>query len=273
MATATKTIGREVRIQEKDGPRFYQILPPPAPPYVSVTTPLNMINKPALTAWKVNQQTQATMDAAWKVFESLKSPLVIKDKIDREFFQSLIKAELGKKPAADKESDIAKDIGSEGHEMIEWHCRKQMGQKVGSMPKISDPAAISFMGFEDFQRDNDFLPTHSELVVYNHQYQVAGTVDLIGYIGKARKLALIDIKTGKGIWPESFCQVACYYECLKSMGMPVDECYIVRLPKTLTDPQVEIRPIENLDFHFKAFLAALELFNWNHKQSKNRGTK
>jgi len=57
------------------------------------------------------------------------------------------------------------------------------------------------------------------------------------------------------------------------MGLETaDRCMVLRLPKIVTDPEFEVVEVTDIDWHFKAFLAARELWQWqfdtNQKERK-----
>ena len=50
--------------------------------------------------------------------------------------------------------------------------------------------------------------------------------------------------------------------------MHVQDAYILRLPKKVTDPDFEAVRVERLDDHFKAFLALKDVFAWHEAVTK-----
>lgn len=264
------TIGIESRRATKAG-RFYEIVK--GDPWPSVTTIEDIIAKFQLYMWYAKQERLATMAVAGDMFEELSKPLVISTGMTRETYLALLESRLGKQKAGQREMQLAGEIGTQAHEMVEWHVRKLLGLKVGPQPKISEKAMWAFMAFEDWARSVDFLPLRSEQVVFSHKYRYAGTMDLLAWIanGKSRELALIDIKTSSGIWPEMKLQLAAYRWALMEMKLEKpDRCLIVRLPKKDTDPEFEVAEVTDLDRHFEAFLAARQLWQWKYDEDQKR---
>jgi hypothetical protein len=263
MPTVSKAaIGIEARRATKAG-RFYEIKP--GCRYASVTNILGIVNKPALIPWAAKMERLATIAAAADMFEEWKGPLRVTTTINRDTYCSLLEARIGKAKASQKELEAAGEIGSQAHAMIEWHLEQQLGRKVGPPPKISDKATWAFMAFEDWARKVELLPLRSEQVIFSHKYEYAGTMDLLAWIMREGKrgLALIDFKTGKAIYAESYLQLSAYRQALIEMGLETaDVCVIVRLPKVETDPEFEAVEVPDMDSHFTAFCAAHELWKW-----------
>lgn len=267
------TVGIESRRATKAG-RFYEIVP--GDPWPSVTTIEDIIAKQALYNWYAKTEREAVMAVAGDMFEELSKPLVLSTGMTRAVYLSLLESRLGKQKAGQREMQSAGEIGTQAHEMVEWHVRKLLGLKVGPMPKISDKAAWAFMAFEDWARSVEFLPLRSEQVVFSHRHRYAGTMDILAWIakGKSRELALIDIKTSSGVWPEMRLQLSAYYHALIEMGLEkADHCLIVRLPKKESDPEFEVVEVTDLERHFEAFLAARQLWQWKYDEDKQRRGK
>ena len=85
------------------------------------------------------------------------------------------------------------------------------------------------------------------------------------------KWACIDFKTSKSVYRESWAQVAAYARAAKEMGIVeyMPRGVVLRLAKNV-EPEpfeyIQATPEELEDEHFKAFLAALELYWWAHDQ-------
>lgn len=263
-------IGIESRRATKSG-RFYEILPGKF--YPSVTTVENVIAKPALYQWYAKTERHAVLDVCADMFEEMQGPLIATAGFSRETFKALAEGRIGKKKAGQREMETGGEIGNDAHLMIDWHNRQLVGYKTGPMPKIGEKSLWAYMSYEDWAKSKDVLPLRMEQVVFSHEYQYAGTIDLLAWIsnGEDRELALIDFKTSKGIWPEMKLQLAAYRHALIEMKLErPDHCYIVRLPKLETDPEFEVAEVEDIDRHFEAFLAARRLWQWQYEQDQKR---
>lgn len=263
-------VGIESRRATKAG-RFYEIVK--NDPYPSVTTIEDIIAKIALYNWYGKQERMAVMAVAGDMFEELSKPLVVSTGMTRDVYLALLESRLGKQRAGQREMQSAGEIGTQAHEMVEWHVRQLLGLKVGPQPKINDKAMWAFMAFEDWARSVEFLPLRSEQVVFSHKHRYAGTMDLLAWVakGKGRELALIDVKTSSGVWPEMKLQLSAYYYALIEMNLEKpDHCLIVRLPKKESDPEFEVVEVTDLERHFQAFLAARQLWQWKYDEDQKR---
>jgi hypothetical protein len=241
--------GRSTRFYEIDGQRL-----------VSVTAVLGAVNKPALIPWAAKQEREMVLSAVRRI---LSDP-----EVKRENFMLSLESAVGREKAHSKELAKAATIGSECHELIEWHLRRELKQEVGPEPKISEKALWAFMVYEDWRKGANLSVSLVEQVVYSKRYGYAGTLDLGGQIDHENQRLFIvgDFKTGKAVYKEAHLQVAAYAHALVEMGyadvMPAG-C-IVRLPKVESDPKPEIVviPAEQMKALHKVFLSVLDLWKW-----------
>jgi hypothetical protein len=120
---------------------------------------------------------------------------------------------------------------------------------------------------------------HSELVVVSENWGFGGTLDRVCKFPDG-KVHIIDFKTtnrskysGTGIYQENFMQAAAYRKAYEEMFKnETDGTMIVRLDKDNPDGEYEIGIDVNTEASFKAFLAALELFNYQHPDFGCNGT-
>lgn len=256
-----KTVGIESRLQTPKG-RHYRI--DEERNFVSVTTVLNIINKPALVPWASKMERILVKEAAANLYEDIHGT----PKMSRAAFLSTLDSRIGKEKAYKKELDKAAEIGTQTHAIIERNLRRSLGQKVGPEPRISDKALWAYMSYGDWHQSVSLKPLFIEQVVFSDTFCYAGTVDLIAEltIEGNRSTAAIDFKTGKAVYHESFLQIAAYREAICEMGHAKPELGIIlRLPKKETDPEFECVIVPDLDKHFSAFLHAIELWKWGNK--------
>ena len=255
-----------------DNKRFYKISEDQI--YPSVTTIENIINKPLIGPWMAKMERDMILDFFIRFLYHTDYELIADEKVMRKEFESMI----GKKKKADKELTKAGNIGTQTHDKIEWYNRKLMGQDVGPEPMVSEPAEWAVMAYQDWAKSVELKPNRIEMVVYSEKYEYAGTMDLEAWVtipGIGQKLATIDFKTGKRIYPEAYLQVAAYREASAEMGFHrTDIAMIVRLPKIESDPEFEAVVVDDLNIHFDGFLHALELWKWNQfVDNKHKGEK
>ena len=105
-----------------------------------------------------------------------------------------------------RKRDAAADLGSEIHQAIEAY---NLGKP---MPPWPLPVKARMTHFEQFTKDYGLEVEAAETRVYSRTHGYAGTLDILGRLTAIdNRLAVIDTKSGKGIYADSFCpQLAAY---------------------------------------------------------------
>jgi len=241
--------------------RFYEI---DGELYPSVTHVLSVIAKPALVAWAANTERALVVDAAADLYldtQTIKAPM------SRPAYISTLESRLGKTKAHQKELAKAADIGTQAHQAIEHHFHVALGHKVGPEPRLTDKSLWAFMAFEDWAREHHVKPVLIENTVWHTGLRYAGTLDLVAEVDG--DLAVVDFKTGKGIYAEAHLQNAAYQTALASMGhQPISTGYIVRLPKRDDDPAFEVQRTPPAETLMPTFEAALRVWQWWHAEEQ-----
>lgn len=159
--------------------------------------------------------------------------------------------------------DELADIGTLAHYLVECDVKgKRPEDEVlkDYTQNHLDAAGICFKKFIDWKLEVDFKPLKSELGFVSEKYRYGGTLDLYGL--RLGKKTLIDFKTGSGIYPEAFTQVASYHNLAIENGLEIDECRIIRIGRSENEG-FEDRLVPNVPKHFERFLACLKVFNIN----------
>src|SRR5439155_4262746 len=134
----------------------------------------------------------------------------------------------------------------------------------GYEPDVSPEAKPQVQAYLDYYQE--FLPVtlFSEVTVFNYSAGYAGTLDLIQRIDD--ETWLIDIKTGKGVYPEYALQCNAYWkgEVIADgdvdVPMPhIDKAGILHLKR---NGQYELIPVVLSDVIFKSFRHVLECYRW-----------
>lgn len=250
----------------------------------SVTTILSAINKPALVPWAAKEERLAVMEASADLHAEC-----ARQQFPRAMYLLALEQRLGRTKAHVKALAKASEIGTQAHAKIEWTLRQQLGTAIGAAPAVVPAAQIAFEAFAVWARTVRLQPQLIEQTVYSRTHVFAGTMDLLATLnsgalltllerqgpvtatladwlrGRAVVCALIDFKTGRGIYPESFLQSCAYQRALAEMGHGrVDGGLIVRLPKVATDPGFEVAVVPPARELFPTFLAARQLWQWQH---------
>lgn len=246
-----------LRTDGKQG-RFYTI---DGQQYVSVTTILQAISKPALIGWAAKEERIMTIQAAADLYEDVHGT----PKMSRLTYVTTLDGRIGKVKAHQKLLAKASEIGSQAHALIEWNIRKSLGQVVGPEPKIGDKALWAFMAFEEWQRSVAFRPLLIEQTVFSPTHGYAGTLDLLAEI--EGKEEVVDFKTGKSVYGEAMLQNVAYQEALTEMGhRRPDGGLILRLPKIESDPNFEAVPVPPASELFPTFLHVKQVWTWWYAQ-------
>lgn len=247
--------------------RFYDI---DGRTYPSVTSILQIISKPALVAWSAKVEREMVKEVSARLYEqslSLQEPLSLP--------QWLLRLEdmLGKEKAHTKELAKAGEIGTQVHALIEFTLRMELLEKVGPSPALETKAQFAYASWQKWRQSVRFKPVMVEFTVVSKKYGYAGTADLLAEVDGV--LTLVDWKTGKKIYPESWLQNIAYRKCIEEMGLGVPEQgMILRLPKTEADPDFEVGIVPSCKEElFEAFQNAQRLWKWQQESVRDVQTE
>ncbi len=216
MSKSVSLYGGEVRLQFDDSPHGYKAYLKSTSTYLpvaGVTKILGCLDKPALVQWAAN------MAAEYPLIEFDRQQL---HSIDRN---DLVQFCKDAKTAHRKFSKTATDIGKEVHTFAE---RALVDQRV-RMP--DDPqarkGAEAFLGW---LHATDMQPINIERMCFSQTHWYAGTCDFYGHING--DLAVMDLKTSSGLYPEMLFQLAAYAIAIsEETGERIDHGWIIRLDK------------------------------------------
>jgi len=229
---------------------------------VSVTTVLNVIDKPALVPWAKNQQVKRASE--------LFAAAAVNGSIPFDAVEGIL-AESKRKPAEVVEAAGA--FGTTAHDLI--------GKLIGfneaglEIPEEFEPTVAAY---REWERTSGLAITATEKYVYSRDHRYAGTLDIQAFDVLTERPVIVDIKTGNGIWPEMDLQVAAYCEAVTEMdardgidyGEPL-KGWIIRLSKTAPKPGesgFEARMVPDTQAAFQAFLHARYLWQWQQDYRK-----
>ncbi|MFW9991942.1 MAG: PD-(D/E)XK nuclease family protein [Candidatus Odinarchaeota archaeon] len=155
----------------------------------SVTTILNILNKPALIDW------------AWKCgCEGLDYKAV---------------------------RDDAASVGTLAHYLIMCHLKKEKPDlKEYSQDDISR-AENCLIKYWDWEREHPIKPIMVEESLVSEKYGFGGTIDCLAELNN--EVLLIDHKTGRAIYHEMFYQLAAYKALLEENGHLIKNARILRI--------------------------------------------
>ena len=220
----------------------------------SVTTVLDVVNKPALKWWaaKVTAEFAVGNKDAWT---GLPDDAAIK----------LLKGEPSRAVAG------AAGVGTDAHE----YCERILRGQAPQIPSASKFASIHGRALENVRALIDHVkptPVALEATAWS-EHGYAGSFDGLHIINE--KLTLVDLKTSKGVYPDMALQLAAYRfadHILDEHGnesplaaLPIEACQIWHTPKEGTWNVYTLTVDTNTH---NAFLAALALWHWKNTQPK-----
>ena len=205
-----------------------------------VTTALNIIDKPGLQYWAVNQALDSVRD--WREERDTK------DMLDWA------------KGAPGRTSTAAADRGTETHALVERIINEgpQVREEVPEELLPAVDGAVAYL------KDYEITVIATEQTVWSESLKVAGTFDGIGFMGD--KLIIFDWKRSKNIYWNFALQLGAYAKMLGELtGAVPAEAHGVRLAQD-EGPLYEVEVLTELDAAYSAYLAALAL----HRAGKTK---
>lgn len=234
----------KVEIITRRNQRFY-IVEGITRPMPSVTTILDVINKPALIGWA----NKMGRKAVWEALQPKVGEVLTEDALN----QALEAAKA--KPA--EVAGEAKDYGKQAHTLIADIIR---GGKTVPIPPELAPAIDGFFRWYD-QCGLEIEFTERVLYSVQHGY-FGGTVDAVAR--GTGKLAVIDWKTSSGLYDEYALQISAYAKAYEELfEEPVQEAWVVRFPKTVVDAATvpfEVGKVADIERMFGLFQCAKMLY-------------
>ena len=171
-----------------------------------------------------------------------------------------------------EQANIAADIGTLAHSMIEHHINGE-DPRIGLSAVDAEHADKATNAFEMYleweaQTGLKFLSKYQEIQLVSPEYKFGGTPDAIGEIDG--KIWLLDWKTSNGVYADYLIQLAAYRHLINDgiqikTGAPLpfkvkDGAHLLRFPKEF--PDFDHRFFGDLDDaweQFKHFRAAYEI--------------
>ena len=246
--------------------RYYKIGDYAAMP--SVTTVLEMINKPALRDWNMNRALDylggkyaarhwddRIATPPWVRYPSSPKAQSFRKKVKTTWKDALASLRRNAKAHPIKIRDDAGDIGTEVHEAIAAERRGENWELT------SESAAIAMQSYRLWQEDTNIIPLWTEQTVWSLEYGYAGSADLVGL--ENNKLVVLDWKTSAGVYNEAGLQTAAYSHAIEEMtGEGIDECVVIHLDKST--PAFTEYKVKDWKRSFNGFLCALNTWKLWH---------
>lgn len=165
-----------------------------------------------------------------------------------------------------RRDDSPSVIGDVVHGWVERYVKGEpvnpQDDEVRQAPQTAKWMYQRFLNFANGKYEPKF--TDSEFTVWSNRYGYAGTADLSAYV-KGKHL-LIDLKTGRDVYPDYGLQVAAYAKAdvvISADGtekpMPKYDGYAVL---HLRPRSYCLNPIDNIEHAFTCFLHLKAVFDW-----------
>ncbi len=118
-------------------------------------------------------------------------------------------------------------IGKAAHAMIMADLKNEKFDPKDYTPRQIDRAENGYIKWLDWAKGHKLEPVLVEVPLVSEKHQWGGTMDFYGKVDG--RLELGDYKTGSGIWPEYWYQVAGYSTILEEHGYPVEARRILNI--------------------------------------------
>ena len=200
-------------------------------PYVSVTNAIGVLDKPALRYWFGRE--------VWRAM-SADPTLSEKDALGAPY----------------RVSDDAKSRGSTIHSIVEAYRHTE--EYIETVPSQFKGYAQAFYRWT---ADNHIAIVEHERTVVSRKHGYAGTLDLLVNINGNEMPIIIDVKTGKDIYPEAYLQLAAYRQALKENGQETAGSAVLLLQE---DGSFKYQFTQ--EDYFRTFFACLVIFQWQHAE-------
>ena len=201
----------------------------------SVTTVLRCLDKPALTAWKIEQSVLAVMTTP---------------RLPAEADDVFVKRVLATDKEQDKERDAAAQLGTDIHAAIEQAVNGQIANVEDRLLQYVEPVMVEITKLGN--------PIFSEKILVGDGY--AGRCDLC--VGNSQFNTIIDFKSTKKLPKDSYIehrlQLSAYAKCKGVEAHATANIYV-----STTEPgKVAVCVNDDIEQTYEAFCHLLKLWQW-----------
>src|ERR1700689_271981 len=215
----------------------------------SVTTILNVLNKPALVEWGVK--------CACNYVEDNLKLLVAGNSFSVEQIFKIVEQA---RTAHDRTRQEAADIGTEAHDWLRdyWRAiiRKTDIPAFPEDPKVRNCTTA----VQDWVSQHKVVPLAVESPHYSRQYKICGRSDFIGFVDN--ELSVLDYKSPKFIYPEIALQMSGYAQMYYEEGTELPETrWGLRMDKLTGEFEDRRYPPETFKDDWDTFLAVFKIYD------------
>lgn len=153
--------------------------------------------------------------------------------------------------------DALAGVGTLAHYMVECDFAGSEPEMDEYSKKEIDLAENGYLSFLNWKGQHNVVEVSPELQLVDEELGYGGTCDIHCLCDVV--WTLIDLKTGKAIYPEMKIQVAAYRNLLRVNGRQVDNVRILRIGRG-EDEGFEDVNVAQLDDYFEIFKLLLQLY-------------
>jgi hypothetical protein len=154
-------------------------------------------------------------------------------------------------------TDELAEIGSAAHAIIGAHLKGVDPDLSDFTPNTVQAAGVPVMKFMEWKLGHKFELIASEKSYVSDKHRFGGTLDVLAKIDG--QVTVLDIKTGKSIFPEHFFQCAAYAELVAETGLRPDAIRILQIGRVGSEGFTE-RTMTEWSLHWRWFLAMREVY-------------
>lgn len=144
----------------------------------------------------------------------------------------------------------AANAGTAAHDLIDAYLHDKPEPNLSHLPPdVKDKAETAYLGFLKWADLVKFKVIETETSLFDDDLGLAGTPDLAAVQGKR---CIIDWKTSKDIYPETWAQLAAYKHLweVNHPDEPIEECYILQLNKETGGFSYHHKPDLSVEWEF-----------------------
>lgn len=150
--------------------------------------------------------------------------------------------------------NTAAEAGTTLHRMIECHILKTAFDSTAYTPEAIQAAKANFQQFLSWEERNKPIYGDPEVACVSKIHLYGGIIDFSCRFATRNGLAILDVKTGKGIYTDQLIQLAAYIPPFEeTMNIRVDEAHIIRCDKESGKIEHQIFRRNELNGHFEVF--------------------
>lgn len=155
------------------------------------------------------------------------------------------------------------EIGTLAHSMLLCHLKKIKTDTSEYSQVIIDKAENCFLSYLNWEKKHKVEPILIEEPLVSETHRLGGTPDFYGKVDG--ELTLMDFKTGNGIYPEHWYQVA-GYSIILNKDYP-KSFVILNIPRVEDEEFIESKK-SNLTIQTRIFLHLLEIYALRKEEKK-----